>query len=166
VAFALAIMQLNAASWLWGMSRLMYASARTKRLPAFFAHLDRRGLPRRAILVLGIAFVAMTGMTALFPNLLVSVLTIASSVFLFLYLLCLLSYVRVTRSTGKRLVYGVFFLFLLATLLSVGLKILYPLAVFLFAGCTSIMRERRLTSRGHEEGHQEEREREPGTRQA
>lgn len=152
VAFALAIMQLNAASWLWGMSRLMYASARTKRLPAFFAHLDHRGLPRRAILVLGIAFVAMTGMTALFPNLLVSVLTIASSVFLLLYLLCLLSYLRVTQSTGKRLVYGLFFLFLLATLLSVGLKVLYPLAVFLLAWCTSVIRERRLTARGHEEG--------------
>ena len=166
VAFALAIMQLNAASWLWGMSRLMYASARTKRLPAFFAHLDRRDLPRRAILVLGIAFVAMTGMTALFPNLLVSVLTIASSVFLFLYLLCLLSYLRVTRSAGKRLVYGVFFLFLLATLLSVGLKILYPMAVFLLALCASIMRERRLTSHRHEERHQEERKGAPGTRQA
>lgn len=159
VAFALAIMQLNAASWLWGMSRLMYASARTKRLPAFFAHLDRRGLPRRVILALGIAFVAVTGMAVLFPTLLVSVLTIASSVFLFLYLLCLLSYVRLTPSTGKRLVYGVFFLFLLATLLSVGLKILYPTAVFLLAWCASILRERGLTSRGHEE----ERERAPGT---
>jgi hypothetical protein len=93
-------------------------------------------------------------MTALFPTLLVSVLTIASSVFLFLYLLCLLSYVRVTRSTGKRLVYGVFFLFLLATLLSVGLKILYPLAVFLFAWCASIMSERRLPSSCPREGSQ------------
>ncbi len=154
VAFALTIMQLNAASWLWGMSRLMYASACTKRLPAFFAHLDRRGLPRRAILALGIAFVAVTGMAVLFPTLLVSVLTIASSVFLFLYLLCLLSYVRLTRSTGKRLVYGVFFLFLLAILLSVGLKILYPTAVFLFAWCASIMRERGLTSRRHEEARE------------
>jgi hypothetical protein len=62
----------------------------------------------------------MTGLTAAFPNLLVSVLTIASSVFLLFYPLCLLSYVRLTRNAGKRLVYGVFFLFLLATLLSVA----------------------------------------------
>jgi len=151
VAFALTIMQLNAASWLWGMSRLIYTSARTERLPHWFAHLDHRGLPRRAILLLGVAFVVMTGMTAVFPNLLVSVLTIASSVFLFLYLLCLLSYLRVTQNYGKRLVYGVFFVFLLATLVSVGLKILYPIAVFLFALCASIMRERRLVSHLHEE---------------
>ncbi len=158
VVFALTIMQLNAASWLWGMSRLIYASARAKRLPRWFAQLDSRSLPRRAILLLGIVFVVMTGMTAVFPNLLVSVFTVASSVFLFLYLLCLVSYLRVTRSSGKRLVYGVFFVFLLATLVSIGLKILYPIAVFLFALCASIMRERRLASHLHKEeekGHQE-----------
>jgi len=137
-------MQLNAASWLWGMSRLLYSSARTNRLPGWFAHLDGRGLPRRAILVLGSAFVVMTGLTAVFPNVLVSMLTVASSVFLLLYLLCLLSYLRLTRSTGKRLVYGMFFLFLLATLLSIGLKILYPIVVFLLAWCASRVRDRRL----------------------
>ncbi|EFH82676.1 APC family permease [Ktedonobacter racemifer] len=143
VAFALTIMQLNTASWLWGMSRLLYTSARTKRLPGWFAHLDSQGLPRRAILVLGMVFVVMTGITAVFPNVLVSVLTVASSVFLFLYLLCLVSYMRVTRNAGKRLVYAVFFVFLCATLASVGLKILYPIAIFLLALLTSIVRERR-----------------------
>jgi amino acid efflux transporter len=156
VVFALTIMQLNAASWLWGMSRLVYASARTKRLPRWFAHLDSRGLPRRAILLLGIVFVVMTGITAIFPNLLVDVLTVASSVFLFLYLLCLVSYLRVTRSPGKRLIYGALFVFLLATLVSVGLKILYPITVFLLALFASIMRERRLVSRIHEDTHKEE----------
>src|SRR2546425_3134379 len=53
--------------WLWGMSRLIYTSARTNRLPHWFAHLDSRGLPRRAILLLGIVFVIITGMTAVFP---------------------------------------------------------------------------------------------------
>lgn len=157
VAFALAIMQLNAASWLWGMSRLLYASARTKRLPGFFAHLDSRGLPRRASLALGSTFVVITGMTALFPQLLVSILTVASSVFLFLYLLCLISYLRVTRNSVKRLVYAMFFVFLLTTLLSIGLKLLYPLAVFLLALLASIVRERRLSSHRREEGHKEER---------
>lgn len=166
VAFALAIMQLNAASWLWGMSRLIYASARTKRLPHWFAHLDSRGLPRRAILLLGIAFVIMTGMTAVFPNLLVSVLTVASSVFLFLYLLCLVSYLRVTQSYGKRLVYAVLFVLLLAILLSIGLKILYPIVVFLLALITSIVRERRLASHLREDMHKEEREGVPGKREA
>lgn len=136
-------MQLNAASRLWGMSRLIYASARAKRLPSWFARLDGRGLPLRAILLLGVMFVLMTVVTATFPNLLVNVLTVASSVFLFIYLLCLVSYLRVTRSYGKRLVYGALFFCLFATLGSVGLKVLYPVVVFLLAFFASMIRERR-----------------------
>lgn len=146
-AFALIIMQLNAASWLWGMSRLIYSSARTKRLPGWFAHLDRRGLPKRAILLLGSVFVILTALATVFPNVLVSVLTMASSVFLFLYLLCLVSYLRITQSTGKRLVYMLFFVFLIATLISIGLKILYPIVIFLLAFLTSMMRERRASKK-------------------
>jgi amino acid efflux transporter len=141
VVFALSVMQLNAASWLWGMSRLIYTAARNKRLPRWFAYLDGRGLPRRAILVLGGVFVVITAITAALPALLISALTVASSVFLFLYLLCLVSYLRITRSYGKRLVYGTFFVFLLATLVSVGLKILYPIAVFLLTLVASLTRE-------------------------
>jgi amino acid efflux transporter len=131
VVFALTVMQLNAASWLWGMSRLIYTAARNKRLPRWFAHLDGRDLPRRAILVLAGVFVVITAITAAFPDLLITALSVASSVFLFLYLLCLISYLRIARSYGKRLVYGALFVFLLATLVSVGLKILYPIGVFL-----------------------------------
>jgi amino acid efflux transporter len=149
VVFALAIMQLNAASWLWGMSRLMYSSAQAKRLPGWFNQLDNRGIPRRAVLVLSGVFVLITALNVLFPALLVNVLTIASSVFLFLYLLCLLSYLRITKGLGKRLVYGVLCLFLLATLVSVGLKILYPLVVFCLALLASLIREKQLSMHSH-----------------
>jgi amino acid efflux transporter len=139
--FALTVMQLNAASWLWGMSRLIHTAAHNKRLPRWFAYLDDRDLPRRAILVLGGVFMVITAIAAALPDLLISAFTVASSVFLFLYLLCLVSYLRITRSYGKRLVYGALLVFLLATLLSVGLKILYPLAVFLLALVASLTRE-------------------------
>ncbi|HEY3993682.1 MAG TPA: amino acid permease [Ktedonobacteraceae bacterium] len=142
VIFALAIMQMNAASWIWGMSRLIYASAQARRLPRWFAHLDSRDLPRRAILLLGVLFVAITGLAVIFPDLLVTILTIASSVFIFLYVLCLVAYLRLTRSIGKRLLYGAFLLFLLVTLASVGLKIIYPIVVFLLALLASLVRER------------------------
>jgi len=45
VVFALIVMQLNAASWLWGMSRLIYTAARNKGLPRWFAYVDSRDLP-------------------------------------------------------------------------------------------------------------------------
>jgi hypothetical protein len=76
---------------------------------------------------------------------------VASSVFLFLYLLCLVSYLRVTRSYGKRLVYGALFVCLLATLVSVGLKVLYSVVVFLLAFLASVIRQRRQISPMHEE---------------
>jgi len=69
--------------------------------------------------------------------------TVASSVFLFLFLLCLLSYFRVTTNLGKRLLSRVLFALLLATLVSVGLKILYPLVIFLLALAASATRESR-----------------------
>lgn len=149
VAFALALMQLNATSWLWGMSRLVYASARAGRLPGWFAHLDGRDLPARAIVVLGVAFVAVTSVAAAVPSLLVGALTVASSVFLFLYLLCVVSYLRVERGRGKRLAYGVFLVFLLAILASVGAKALYPAAIFLVALLASVLHERKKRPADH-----------------
>jgi amino acid efflux transporter len=42
-ALALALMQVNANSWLWGMSRLVRSAADAGRLPRSLAALDRRG---------------------------------------------------------------------------------------------------------------------------
>jgi len=143
VVFAFMIMQLSATSWLWGMSRLIYNSATKGQLPGWFAHLNHRGLPIRAIIFLSIFFIVITAITLIFPDLLVTALTIASSVFLFLYVLCLLSYLRRERGIGKRIFYGVLLIFLITTLASVGLKILYPCTFFLVALLVSIIREKR-----------------------
>jgi amino acid efflux transporter len=146
VIFALMIMQLNTASWLWGMSRLIYASAREGRLPHWFAQLNKRDLPARAIFFLGILFVLITAITSLWPDLLVNMLSIASSSFLFIYLLCLISYLRLTHSMVRRLIYGIFLLFLLVILGSVGFKILYPTVIFLLALFASMRRGLRQVS--------------------
>jgi amino acid efflux transporter len=146
-AFALALVQLNSASWLWGMSRLIYASGRAGRMPRWFVQLDGRDLPRRAIGVLATTFVVLTVIGAVVPGLVVGAITLASSVFMFLYLLCLASYWRIERGFGKRLLCGGLAIFLLATLASVGPKILYPISVFIIAMLVSIIRHRRSESR-------------------
>lgn len=143
VLLALTIVQMNVASWMWGMSRLAYSSAKMGRLPRWLAHLDKRGLPGRAVLLLGGIGVVLTSISVAFPNLLAAAFTLASSVFIFIYLLCLASYIRLTRGLGKRLLYGALFLFLCTTLASVGLKALYPLIVFLLALLASLLRARR-----------------------
>jgi len=143
VAFALVLMQLNATSWLWGMSRLIYASASAGRLPRWPAHLDHRGVPRRAIGLLSAAFGVVTVVAALAPGLLIGALTMASAGFLFLYVLCLVSYLRIERRPISRLLYGALLIFLVVTLASVGARALYPLGVFSVALGASVLRERR-----------------------
>src|SRR5258708_20109373 len=46
--------------WLWGMSRLIYTSPLTNRLPPCFPHLHSRALPRRAILFPDLPFTFIT----------------------------------------------------------------------------------------------------------
>ena len=132
---------------LWGMSRLIYSSGRAGRMPRWFVELDGRDLPRRAIGALATTFVVLTVIGAIVPGLVVGAITLASSVFMFLYLLCLASYWRIERGFGKRLLCGGLAIFLLATLASVGLKILYPFLIFIVAILVSIIRGRRSVSR-------------------
>ena len=146
-AFALALVQLNSASWLWGMSRLIYTSGRAGGMPRWFVQLDGRDLPRRAIGVLATTFMVLTIIGAVVPGLVVDAITLASSVFMFLYLLCLASYWRIERGFSKRLLCSGLAIFLLATLASVGPKILYPISVFIIAMLVSIIRGRRSASR-------------------
>jgi hypothetical protein len=97
--------------------------------------------------VLATTFVVLTIIGAVVPGLVVGAITLASSVFMFLYLLCLASYWRIERGFGKRLLCGGLAIFLLATLASVGPKILYPISVFIIAMLVSIIRHRRSVSR-------------------
>jgi len=141
--FALALMQINANSWLWGMSRLLYSSANARRMPAYFARLDAKSLPRRAILAFGTVLLVMTCVFAFFPQLLVEALTAASSVFMFLYALFLVSYVVSERRGWKTVLAVGLLIFLVITLFGAGVRLLYPVVVFLLALAASILRERK-----------------------
>jgi amino acid efflux transporter len=142
-AIALTLMAANAASWTWGMSRLVYASASAGRLPSWFARLDRRAVPRRAIVALTVAFAAVTCVTVAAPRLLVELVLAASTVFMLLYVLALVSYLRTERRPSRRLLAGALLAFMLAVGAGAGWKVLYPLAVFAVALGTSLARSRR-----------------------
>jgi amino acid efflux transporter len=144
--FALALMQINANSWLWGMSRLLYSSANARRMPSYFGHLDAKSLPRRAIVAFGTVLLAMTCVFAFFPQLLVEALTAASSVFMFLYVLFLVSYIVSERRGWKWALAVGLLIFLVVTLASAGVRVLYPVVVFVLALTASILRERRAQS--------------------
>jgi len=147
-AFAVALLQLNATSWVWGMSRLIFASATAGRLPAYFARLDDRGLPRRAIWALGAVLVAVTCVFAGAPRLLVEALITASTGFVVLYLLCIVSYLRSETSPGKRLGAAVLLVFLVSTLGGAGPRALYPVVVLALGVGASLLRGRRRAGIG------------------
>jgi amino acid efflux transporter len=149
-AIALALMQANAASWTWGMSRLLYAhslsvvdaSAGAGRLSGWFARLDGRAVPRRAILALAVVFAAVTCVAVIESRLVVELVLAASTVFMLLYALALISYLRTERRLGRRLLAGALLAFMLAVGAGAGWKALYPLAVFALALGTSLARSR------------------------
>ena len=95
---AVLLVQANAASWVWGVSRLLYSAAREGRLPSWFAALDRRGVPRRAVLALVVPGTCGTCVAAVWPGLVLPFVTFASAVFVFLYALAVASFIAVRRA--------------------------------------------------------------------
>jgi len=95
---AVALVQANASSWVWGISRLLYSSARDGRLPSWFAVVDARGVPRRAVLCLVIPGACGTCVAAVWPALVLPFVTFASAVFVFLYALAVASFIAVRRA--------------------------------------------------------------------
>src|SRR5919201_4204292 len=68
---AFATMTLNAAAWVWGVSRLVAAAAGAAIVPDALARTDDRGVPRRTVLLLGGLFALTLTVLGLLPGLLV-----------------------------------------------------------------------------------------------
>jgi amino acid efflux transporter len=95
---AVLLVQAGASSWVWGVSRLLYSAAREGRMPAWFAAVDARGVPRRAVLCLVVPGACATCVAAVWPGLVLPFVTFASGVFVFLYALAVASFIRVRRA--------------------------------------------------------------------
>lgn len=126
---ALALVQANTSSWLWGTSRLLQAGAREGRLPRWLAPLDRRGIPRRAVLFLALPGAALTVLAAIVPAVIVPFVVVASAVFLFLYALALASFVHTSRGALRRGGGALLLILLSGVLLSRGWYAVVPVAI-------------------------------------
>ena len=129
VLFSFLCVQLNFNSWIWGISRLVYSSARQKKLPPWFARLDENGIPNRAIWLLAGLFCVSLVAWAVAPTLLRPSLVAVSTNFVFIYVLCLLSYLRYF-DCGWRWWLALASAFVLTlTLLTSKWVLVYPLAL-------------------------------------
>jgi amino acid efflux transporter len=142
-ALALALMQVNANSWVWGMSRLVRSAAGAGRLPRSLAALDGRGVPRRAVALLSAGFLVTLGVAAFDEGLVTDLLVTASAGFVVLYLLAVLAYARRARSHGRRLLAGMLLLVLVALLANDALHALPAIGIIGLSAAASLARTRR-----------------------
>ena len=142
-ALALALMQVNANSWVWGMSRLVRSAADAGRLPRSLAALDARGVPRRAVGLLLGGFLVTLGVAAFAEDLVTDLLVTASAGFVVLYLLAVLAYARRAGGMGRRVLAGVLLVVLVALLANDALHALPALGVIALSAGASFGRARR-----------------------
>jgi L-asparagine transporter-like permease len=139
-------MQVNANSWVWGMSRLVRSAASAGRLPRSLGALDGRGVPRRAVGLLSAGFLVTLGLAAFAGDLVTDLLVTASAGFVVLYLLAVLAYLRRARATGRRALAGLLLIVLVALLANDVLYALPALGVIGLSAVASFARARRYSN--------------------
>jgi len=132
-------------AWVWGISRLVAAAAGSAILPRALARTTGHGVPRRAVLLLGGLFAVALTVLVLIPGILVDAVATASTIFIVLYLLSIVSYVRV-RGLAVRSVTNLLLLVPLAgSLVQSGWRSVYGLVVLGLALVAQlVVRRRRL----------------------
>lgn len=137
-SIAFLIMLININAWVWGPSRLVYDAGRKKILPVYLAKLNHHYTPSNALYsmlffytivlfffyVLGLDFIAMP-------------IKQVNCVFLFLYLLSVLAYIKENKTFSSRLI-GLFAVGLIVIfLLNFGYYLILPF-VLLITGIVNI----------------------------
>jgi amino acid efflux transporter len=137
VLFGIGAVLINLTSWSWGVSRLVYASAGNGALPRYFHQLSEKNVPKRALLLLLVLFSTVVLIAVQFPELFAQGLHIVSTNFVFLYLLCILSYVVYSKSLPKKLLGLALAALLAMALTSSGWMVLYPIGLVAVAAARS-----------------------------
>lgn len=136
--FAFVAVQINFNSWIWGISRLIYSSAKSAKFPAYFSYTNEKHIPVKAIYLLAFLFFITLLMSILFPLFIKKILVVVSVNFVFIYFLCMISYISLKQNN--------YYLKLTAILLSIFFFVLlvyakwiimYPV-ILLLAGVISV----------------------------
>lgn len=121
---ALAAMVINAAAWVRGVDHLMTTAARAADLPS---RLATHPLHRTA--VLGCLFTATLVILTVRPDLTVAALAASSAVFVLIYLICTVAYVRAVGVRPRTVLNALLLPAMIITLVASGTRSLYGVAV-------------------------------------
>jgi APA family basic amino acid/polyamine antiporter/amino acid efflux transporter len=89
----------NSNAWVFGASRLIYASGKSGILPKFLGKLDKNGIPRNSLIALCLFYITFVITMYLFTIPLSSVVMLVSQNFLILYLVSIIAYFKVVPKT-------------------------------------------------------------------
>ncbi|HET8657452.1 MAG TPA: APC family permease [Micromonosporaceae bacterium] len=148
---ALGAMVLNAVAWVWGVSRLVVGAAGSGVLPRGLGRSNARGVPWRAVLFLAVLFTGVTAALAGRPGMIVDAVAMASAIFIVLYLLSIVSYVRVRGLTLRSALNLVLLVVLGVSLAQSGWRSLYAVAVLAVALAVQVVQHVRSRSRQPQE---------------
>ena len=140
---ALGATALNTVAWVWGVSRLVARAAAAAILPRALARSGQGGVPRRAVLLLGGLFAVTLTVLVAVPGILVDAVAAASAIFIVLYLLCIVSYLRVRGLAPRPLANLLLLPPLAGSLVQSGWRSLYGAAMLLAALAAQLVRRRR-----------------------
>ena len=140
-AMGILAITLNAVAWTRGVASIISVAAAERILPRALA-VDSGATPRRAVLVLSAGFTVSLIILMVRPDLVVDMIGAASGVFVLIYIMCIVAYIR---TVGLR-VWSVANLALIPlmawSLVSSGPRAIFPVAVFLVAGAITLVRAR------------------------
>ncbi len=144
VLFAVVSVLVNLISWSWGLSRMVFATAGDGQLPRYLHQLSIHKIPVRALMLLGIIFAASAVVLTFNPLLFKDGLQIVSCNFVFVYLLCSISYAIYAESKFKKICATILSLLLIWGLSPSGFLVLYPVCLTGLAALTSLMRSKMI----------------------
>lgn len=130
---AVGAMSLNAVSWTWGVSQLIADAASRGVLPSALQRVNARQVPTRALAALAVLFAASLGVVTAFPGILVDALAAASSIFILMYVLCIVAYLRVARFGWRPLLNALLLPIMVAGLAQSGWRALYGVGMLVLA---------------------------------
>jgi amino acid efflux transporter len=146
---ACSAMLLNAIAWVWGVSQLVRDAAGNGMLPAFFGAPGKDASRSRAVLLLAGLFSLASVLLSLRPSLVVDTTAAASAIFMLLYTLSIISYVRVRGLTVRSALNLVLLIVIAISLVQSGWESIYGVMVLLLAICLqAIRRTQRATAPG------------------
>ncbi|KAF4409544.1 MULTISPECIES: APC family permease [Streptomyces] len=136
-------MLLNAIAWVWGVSQLTYDAADNGMLPAVLVMSGGEKSRKRSLTLLAVLFSATTVLLGFKPSLVVDTTATASAIFMLLYVLSIVSYVRVRGLTVRSGLNLVLFVVIAVSLLESLQHALYGVLVLIAALVTQTVRRRR-----------------------